>query len=85
MVNSSCYLKRHSRKHTGENFQCLYCDYKTIHPDNLNRHSRKHTGEIFKCQQCDYKTIDPVNLNRHSREHTCEPCIFSVCQWLRRN
>ena len=66
------YLKKHHEySHTGPEYDCNVCEYKTLIFSILIRHKKsRHEGITFSFNQCGFKATHPSSVLRHKRsEH----------------
>ena len=84
--NNPASLKRHIKKHTGENlYNCNQCEHKTTQSGALQTHKKTHSGEKpNRCTSCKYSCITTRDLKIHvMRMHTrekpfkCKQCNYA--------
>eukprot|EP01069_Polyplicarium_translucidae_P000155 Polyplicarium_translucidae@DN1087_c0_g1_i1.p1 len=67
-------LKEHMLTHTGNRFECNYCDKTFAHSCSAAAHTRAvHQGRReFECEVCSVRFSKTTNLKAHMRTHTDE-------------
>ena len=69
----------------GGSYQCVQCDYKSKHKQNLNRHTQSiHEGERQPCPQCDFKGKESSQVRQHVKSvhegvrYPCDLCDYKA-------
>ena len=61
--------------------QCEFCDFDTIHENQLKKHTRINHSPDFQCDKCDYRAKGELDLTTHKKTKHIPVFPCQICSY----
>ena len=72
-------MKTHRKvQHPAVMYLCEFCEFNTVHSNQLDKHTRNSHSEDFACDKCIFRAanIGDLTNHKHTKHATVFPCDF---------